>query len=84
MSGWVRDPSSKRLNGIETHLNNSEFEPEVEDTKMGEARTLNDTFCPPRTTTPSCFNISALENVTFELWPQYAHMLPEFTGIYDD
>jgi len=49
MSGWVRDPTSKRLNRIETHLNNSESEPEIEDNKMGAGRTLNDVFYPPRT-----------------------------------
>jgi len=50
---------------------------------MGEARTLTDIFYPPKTTTPSCFNVPALENVNLELKPQYAHMLPKFTGIED-
>jgi len=35
------------------------------------------------TTTPACFNISTLGNVTLELKPQFAHMLPKFMGIED-
>jgi len=50
---------------------------------MGEAEIVNDIFYPPRTTIPSCFNISALENITLELKNRYAHMLPKFTGIED-
>jgi len=71
MVAWVRDPNSKFLNRVETDLNSSESEPEIEYKKMGEARpiTLNDIFYPPRTTAQSCFNISALENVTLELKP---------------
>jgi len=74
MSGWVRDPNSKCLNRVETNLNNSESEPEIEDKKVSEARpiTLNDIFYLSRTTARACFNISALENVTLELKPQYA------------
>jgi len=83
MSGWVKDPRKKQLNRIEIHENNSEFELEIEDNEMGESRTLNDVFYPPRTTTPLCFNIPALENVILELKPQYAHMTPKFTGIED-
>ena len=46
MSAWVRDPNSKRLNRVETNLNNIDSEPEIEDKKMGEVRplTLNDIF----------------------------------------
>ena len=50
---------------------------------MDEVKTLNDIFYPYRTTTPSCFNIPDLENVTLELKPQYAHRLPKFTNIKD-
>ena len=50
---------------------------------MDEVRTHNDIFYLPRTTTSSCFNILALENVTLELKPQYTHTLPKFTGKED-
>jgi len=75
MSAWIRDPNSKRLNRIKSHLTNSESKPKIEDNKMGEVKILNDIFYPPRTTTPSRFNIPALENVILELKLQYAHML---------
>ena len=75
--------NNKCLNIIETHLNNNEFEHEIEDNQMSEVRTLNDIFCLPMTTTPSCVNILALENVILKLKPQYAHMLPKFAGIED-
>ena len=52
---------------------------------MGEAepwpRILNDIFCPPRSPTLSCFNISAVENISLKLKPQYTHILPKFIGI---
>ena len=62
MSASIMDPNSKHFNRVETDLNNSVSEPEIEDKKMGEARpiTLNDMFYPPRTTAPSCLNIQAL------------------------
>ena len=49
MSVWVRDSNSKWLNRIETHLNNTKLEPEIKDNKIGEVKTLNDTFYPPTT-----------------------------------
>ena len=43
---------------------------------------MNDIFHPPRTTLPSCFNLSDLgPNVSFELRPHYTHVLPKFTGL---
>jgi len=40
---------------------------------MGEAqplsRMVNDIFCPPTTTEPSSFNVSALDNIILELKP---------------
>ena len=83
MSGWIRDPNSKNLNRIKTHLDNSESEPKIEDNKIGEGRTLNGIFYQSRTTALSCFNIPALENVALELKPQYTHMLPNFTDVED-
>jgi len=80
MSGWIRDPNRKYLNRVE---NNPKSEPEIEDNKMGEVITLHDFFYPPRTTTPSCFNISVLKNIILELKLQYTHMLPKFTGVED-
>jgi len=41
------------------------------------------TIYPPMTTEPLCFNILDPENVTLELKPQYANMLPKFTDIED-
>ena len=38
MSGQIRDPNSKHFNRVETNLNNSESEPEIEGKKIGEAR----------------------------------------------
>ena len=38
MNGWVKDPERKRLNRLETDLENkSESESEIEDKKVGEA-----------------------------------------------
>ena len=68
---------------METDLNNSESKPKIEDKRLREVRpmTLNYIFYPPGTIAQSCLNIPALENITFELKPQYAHMLPKFTGV---
>ena len=71
------------MNRIEIHPNNNDFEPDIKYNKMSEDRILNDIFYPPKTTTPLCFNIPALENVTLKLKPQYAHMLHKFTGVED-
>jgi len=80
MSGWVRDSKSRHLNRVDI---NHESEPEIEDNKMGETRTLNDIFYLPRTIMPSCFNIPVLKNITLEPKPQYTYILPKFTGIED-
>jgi len=44
MSGQVRDPNSKSLTRIKTHLNNIESEPEIEDNKMVKLEYLMTSF----------------------------------------
>jgi len=44
-------------------------------------RTLRDIFYPPKTMEPSHFNAPSLNNITFELKPQYAHILPKFATL---
>jgi len=88
MTNWIRDPNSKHLNRLETNIDNSsESKPESQKKKMGEAwpqpRVLKDMYYPSRTIEPSCFNAPALESDTFELKPQYTHILPKFTSIED-
>ena len=76
------------MNRLETNLDDSsKSEHEYTDKKMGKVkpypRMLHDIFYPPRITELSCFNLSALKNVTRKLKPWYAHILPKFMGIKD-
>jgi len=90
MSVWVREPTCGRLirvEGTQAHITPNPtftFAPNIAEERVPpppEPRSLNKIFYPPRSTNPSCFQISNLgENVQFAFIPQYTTMLPKFSG----
>ena len=82
-----RDPKSSNVVRSEPDSDlKPELEPkaELELQEIVEERSLSDTFSPPRTALPSCFNLPDLgPNVTSELRPYCTQMPLKFMGLED-
>ena len=74
---WSRDPITSRL----TSNTSPPKQESKADPVMTQPTSLQDRFCPIRTTLPSYIQLSSVGEHNFELKSQFINTLPKFHGL---